>query len=135
MKCWDAKAENRPTAKELYQKLKGWDNECGNGDYDKCDPNSEIYLQIKECDKIRESKFNNESNENKSTQRHPQAIYSSRLLNFKNLPEPVNLVNSVNSVISVISVNSVNSLDSLNSVNSLDSLIIQVIFNTYHCFI
>ncbi|POG80177.1 kinase-like domain-containing protein [Rhizophagus irregularis DAOM 181602=DAOM 197198] len=27
MKCWDAKTENRPSAKELYQILKKWDKE------------------------------------------------------------------------------------------------------------
>ncbi|CAB5365844.1 unnamed protein product [Rhizophagus irregularis] len=27
MKCWDAKAENRPSAKELYQILNKWDEE------------------------------------------------------------------------------------------------------------
>ena len=85
MKCWDAKAENRPSAKELYQILNKWDNE-------KRDKNSEIYSQIKECDKISESKFENRSSEyrSKNLQTHPQAIYTSRLLNFKNLPEPVN---------------------------------------------
>src|SRR6201999_2279907 len=54
--------------------------------------NSEIYFQIKECDKIREEKFKNRSNKDKSKsfQTHPQAFYTSRLLNFKNLPKPVN---------------------------------------------
>ncbi|PKC05819.1 hypothetical protein RhiirA5_378308 [Rhizophagus irregularis] len=43
-------------------------------------------------EKIREKKLKNRSNENKSKsiKTHPQAIYTSRLLNFKNLPEPVN---------------------------------------------
>ena len=88
-KCWDAKAENRPTSKELYQILKKWNDEIeGNKD-------SEIYFQIKECDEISRSKFKNRSNEDKSKslQTHPQAIYTSRLLNFKNLPEPVNSSN------------------------------------------
>ncbi|RGB41146.1 kinase-like domain-containing protein, partial [Rhizophagus diaphanus] len=39
MKCWDAKAENRPTAKELYQIIKKWDEE-------EVDSNSEIYSQM-----------------------------------------------------------------------------------------
>ncbi|RGB27290.1 kinase-like domain-containing protein [Rhizophagus diaphanus] len=33
-KCWDAKAENRPTAKELYQELKKLDNEIYDDDID-----------------------------------------------------------------------------------------------------
>ncbi|PKC64792.1 hypothetical protein RhiirA1_536795 [Rhizophagus irregularis] len=54
--------------------------------------NSEIYFQLKECDKIRKEKIKNRSNEDKSKsfQTHPQAIYTSRLLNFKNLLKPVN---------------------------------------------
>ncbi|UZO03231.1 uncharacterized protein OCT59_023639 [Rhizophagus irregularis] len=54
--------------------------------------NSEIYFQLKECDRIKKEKFKNKSNEDKSKsfKTHPQAIYTSRLLNFKNLPKPVN---------------------------------------------
>ncbi|CAB4413960.1 unnamed protein product [Rhizophagus irregularis] len=60
MKCWDAKAENRPITKELYQTLKKWEEIEANG------------------------------NNSESIKTHPQAIYTSRLLSFKNLPEPVN---------------------------------------------
>ncbi|EXX63848.1 hypothetical protein RirG_148520 [Rhizophagus irregularis DAOM 197198w] len=85
IKCWDAKAENRPTAKELRQIIFKYDKE-------KEDENSEISYQIKECEKIKKNKLKNRTNENKSKnpQTHPQAIYTSRLLNFENLPEPVN---------------------------------------------
>src|SRR5437764_4772516 len=75
MKCWDAKAENRPTAKELYQILDKWY-------YDEIIyKNGEIYSQIMECEKIRENKLKNSSSENKpkNIQTHPQAIYTSRL--------------------------------------------------------
>ncbi|UZO03481.1 uncharacterized protein OCT59_023888 [Rhizophagus irregularis] len=43
-------------------------------------------------EKITEKTLKNRSNENKSEsiKTHPQAIYTSRLLNFINLPEPVN---------------------------------------------
>jgi serine/threonine protein kinase len=82
IKCWDAEIENRLTAKELYQILNKWYN----------GEDSELNSQIKECDEIRGKKFYNKSNEDKSKniQTHPQAIYTSRLLNFKNLPKPVN---------------------------------------------
>ena len=96
-RCWDAKPENRPTAKDLAQILGRWNKEKRNEGYN-------IYSQIRECEKIRENKLKNKSNEDKSKdfQTHPQAIYSSRLLNFKNLPEPVNsselLVNSLDSL-------------------------------------
>ncbi|POG82744.1 kinase-like domain-containing protein [Rhizophagus irregularis DAOM 181602=DAOM 197198] len=85
VKCWDAEIKNRPTTKELYQTLNGWYNGAKG-------QNGEIYFQIKECDKIRKEKFKNRSNEDKSKsfKTHPQAVYTSRLLNFKNLPKPVN---------------------------------------------
>ncbi|EXX56704.1 Cdc15p [Rhizophagus irregularis DAOM 197198w] len=81
IKCWNAEIKNRPTIKELYQTLKGLYN------YNTC----ELYFQIKEYDKISKEKFENRSNEDKYKRfkTHPQAIYTSRLLNFKNLPKPV----------------------------------------------
>jgi hypothetical protein len=84
-KCWDAKAENRPTAGELFQILKKWYFEID-------EENSEIYSQAKEYDRIRKNKLRNTSSKSKpkNIQTHPQAIYTSRLFNFKNLPEPVN---------------------------------------------
>jgi hypothetical protein len=50
---------------------------------------------MKEYKRIRENRLKNRSNKNKSEniKTHPQAIYTSRLLNFKNLPEPVNSSN------------------------------------------
>ncbi|EXX54109.1 Skm1p [Rhizophagus irregularis DAOM 197198w] len=86
MKCWDFNAENRPSVKELYQILKLWNQEDEKSD-------SEIRAQMNEYyEKIREKKLKNRSNENESDsiKTHPQAIYTSRLLNFKDLPEPVN---------------------------------------------
>ncbi|RIA90839.1 hypothetical protein C1645_822841, partial [Glomus cerebriforme] len=45
-----------------------------------------------ECEKIKEDKLKDKSSEDKpkNIQTHPQAIYTSRLFNFKDLPEPVN---------------------------------------------
>src|SRR5271163_70422 len=63
MKCWDAKSDNRPTAKELYQTLKKWKDECWNTYWN--NDNSGIYLQIKECEKIRENKLKKSLSENK----------------------------------------------------------------------
>ncbi|CAB4483467.1 unnamed protein product [Rhizophagus irregularis] len=92
IKCWDAKAENRPTAKELCQTIVKYGTETD-------DENSEFSYQIKECEKIKENKLKNRTNENKSKdlQTHPQAIYTSRLLNFENLPEPVNSTETISS--------------------------------------
>ncbi|PKC04642.1 kinase-like protein [Rhizophagus irregularis] len=83
VKCWDAEIENRPTAKELYQTLKKYYIERDN-------ENSELYSQLKECNEIGKKKFESRSSKDKSKniQTHPQAIYTSRLLNFKNLPKP-----------------------------------------------
>src|ERR1041385_3011492 len=73
-KCWDAKAENRPTAKELHQIFTKWYRETRNRD-------SEICSQIEDCEKIRKNKLKNRSNGEKTLkniQTHPQAIYTSR---------------------------------------------------------
>ncbi|RGB21563.1 kinase-like domain-containing protein, partial [Rhizophagus diaphanus] len=114
IKCWDAKAENRPTAKELYQELKKLYYEVYYND--DSDTESQVYedsdteSQVNE-DSDTESQVNEDSNitsqevdeyddkiklnrtgekRSNNIQTHPQAIYTSRLLNFKNLPEPVN---------------------------------------------
>jgi len=86
VKCWDANPENRPSTKELAKILDKWLKK------DIYDKNSLLYSQVKECEKIKNNKLKTKSNEDKfkNTQTHPQAIYTSRLLNFKNLPEPVN---------------------------------------------
>ncbi|PKB95160.1 hypothetical protein RhiirA5_437263, partial [Rhizophagus irregularis] len=82
-KCWDAKAENRLTAKELFQELKKLVDETY-GDYD-----SDTESQVKEYDdKIKLNRTSEKRSNNIQT--HPQAIYTSRLINFKNLPEPIN---------------------------------------------
>ena len=82
-KCWDAEAENRPTALELFQVLRKWYHEM-NG------YSGVIYSQAEEYDRIRENKSRSNKNRPKNIQTHPQAFYTSRLLNFKNLPKPVN---------------------------------------------
>ncbi|RGB40633.1 kinase-like domain-containing protein [Rhizophagus diaphanus] len=103
IKCWDDKAENRPTAKELCQILYKYSDDIDN-------EGSEIYSQIKECKKIKENKSKNSTNENKSKniQTHPQAIYTSRLLKFKNLPEPFNSTDYLFSYQETISSSSAN---------------------------
>ncbi|RHZ86004.1 hypothetical protein Glove_57g124 [Diversispora epigaea] len=87
MRCWDARVTHRPTFKELYDELyKYWN------DYDNKD--SEIVIQIK---KAEEFSANQESTNITNTtttplnyQTHPQAIYTSRLLNYSKLPKPKN---------------------------------------------
>ncbi|RHZ85137.1 hypothetical protein Glove_71g107 [Diversispora epigaea] len=86
MRCWDARVTNRPTFTELYYELqKYW---IGNKD-------SEIVIQIK---KAEEFSANQESINTTTTttttplnyKTHPQAIYTSRLLNYPKLPKPKN---------------------------------------------
>ena len=53
--------------------------------------NSEIYRQINEVDKFNKTQASfTLSNTELKYVTHPQAIYTSRLLDFKNLPEPKN---------------------------------------------
>ncbi|CAB4492788.1 unnamed protein product [Rhizophagus irregularis] len=78
MKCWDAKAENRPTAKELYEILEKWKDEMK-------DENTELYSQIKECNEISKSKFKKKFNRNnddesenvQSAYNNPELTYNS----------------------------------------------------------
>ncbi|GES90901.1 kinase-like domain-containing protein [Rhizophagus clarus] len=79
--CWDADPENRPTAKEVHHLLKKMNRA-------KFKEKSEIYKQIKECEEVRKKKLSNEIP--KIVQSHPHAVYTSRYLNFKNLPKPIN---------------------------------------------
>ena len=54
-------------------------------------------LKQKNVEKIKEKNSKNRSSKNdvsKNIQTHPQAIYTSRFFNFKNLPEPVNSLDS-----------------------------------------
>ncbi|GBB84028.1 hypothetical protein RclHR1_10680002 [Rhizophagus clarus] len=77
----DAKAENRPTAKELFQLIKEWYKENKNN-------GSEIHSQMKVYEEIRRNKLKNVSKENESekTRIHSQAIYTSRFLSFNDFP-------------------------------------------------
>ncbi|RHZ85403.1 hypothetical protein Glove_66g113 [Diversispora epigaea] len=95
MRCWDARVTNKPTFKELYIELlkyywdyDGYLREGKNKD-------SEIGIQIK---KAEEFSANQELTNTTTTtiktplnyQTHPQAIYTSRLLNYSKLPKPKN---------------------------------------------
>src|SRR5436190_763471 len=89
--CLDADPLKRPTADELYNIIKNWYNEVDNNK-NKDDEDiefSEFYKQYKEAEEFNES-MTSSSNVVSPTSytTHPQAIYTSRLLDYKELPEP-----------------------------------------------
>ncbi|RHZ86174.1 hypothetical protein Glove_54g20 [Diversispora epigaea] len=94
MRCWDARVTHRPTSRELYDELGKYYDDYN--DYlEGKNKDSEIVIQIK---KAEEFSANQESTNTTTTttptplnyQTHPQAIYTSRLLNFSKLPKPKN---------------------------------------------
>ena len=99
MKCLDADPLIRPTAKELKKIFNIWmrvdpdDGTYYNPEYyegeidDKM--NEEFYKQYEEYKKEL-NKISNDTTCKKAQKTHPQAKYTSRLLDFKNLPEPPN---------------------------------------------
>jgi serine/threonine protein kinase len=84
--CWDADSSKRPKAQELldsYFKLHSDTN------YE----NTVITKQIKEADEMNEKSSSSLLYTGTlSYATNPQAVYTSRLLDFKNLPEPKNAI-------------------------------------------
>ncbi|RHZ55103.1 hypothetical protein Glove_420g120 [Diversispora epigaea] len=78
MRCWDARITHRPTFEELEKELGKYYDDYRNN-------NNEITIQIKE-----EFSKNQTTTTPLNYKTHPQAIYTSRLLNFSNLPKPKN---------------------------------------------
>ncbi|RGB39593.1 kinase-like domain-containing protein [Rhizophagus diaphanus] len=91
--CWDADPLKRPNADELRESILKLSEDIRNN------VGSVIYGQVKEADEInRKASFSVplplSSTNTLSYITHPQAVYTSRLLNFKNLPEPKNADNN-----------------------------------------
>ncbi|RHZ85077.1 hypothetical protein Glove_71g115 [Diversispora epigaea] len=89
IRCWDARVTHRPTFKGLRDELDKYRNDYL---YEGKNKDSEIVIQIK---KAEEFSANQESTNTTTTtplnyQTHPQAIYTSRLLNYSKLPKPKN---------------------------------------------
>ncbi|RHZ43540.1 hypothetical protein Glove_1033g9 [Diversispora epigaea] len=86
MRCWDARFSHRPTFKELQEELWKYYN-----DY-RYNKDSEIVIQIKNSEKYsaNQESTNTTTPTSLNYQTHPQAIYTSRLLNFSKLPKPKN---------------------------------------------
>ncbi|CAB4404800.1 unnamed protein product [Rhizophagus irregularis] len=90
--CWDADPLKRPNADEINRLFLNLWSDIAN---DKVD--SIIYGQVKEADDINKKlSFSSPliSTGTISYTTHPQAVYTSKLLDFKNLPEPINADNN-----------------------------------------
>ena len=88
-RCLDANPLNRPTAEGLENILKSWNKILKGKDSD--EPG--LKEQIKEADEINNNLPNSKSLSTSlgtSYETRTEAIYTSRLLNFNNLPEPKN---------------------------------------------
>jgi serine/threonine protein kinase len=88
-KCWDADPSKRPKANALWKAIDGWIHENSKGDAE----NSRFYRQYKEIEKNykqHKQALSLAMDYSLFLKRYPKEIYTSRLLNFKNLPEPQN---------------------------------------------
>ena len=91
-RCLDANPLNRPTAEELRDILSSWHE-----DFIYQTELTEIIEQTKEAEEISNNLLINSTNSTTpstslalSYETHSEAIYTSRLLNFNDLPEPKN---------------------------------------------
>ncbi|POG59554.1 kinase-like domain-containing protein, partial [Rhizophagus irregularis DAOM 181602=DAOM 197198] len=95
-RCLDASPSNRPTINEIKITFEQWwfvEYNSYRKDPDNPNYETELIKQIKDAEKIN----NNLTTDNitstnlaLSYETHPEAIYTSRLLDFNNLPEPKN---------------------------------------------
>ncbi|RHZ88646.1 hypothetical protein Glove_21g69 [Diversispora epigaea] len=87
MRCWDARDTHRPTFEELNEELAKhirnyWENNYQNY--------NEITIQIDNAEMFSKYLTNTTTTNPYNYQTHPEAIYTSRLLNYSGLPNPKN---------------------------------------------
>ncbi|GES87712.1 kinase-like domain-containing protein [Rhizophagus clarus] len=80
-RCLDVYPLNRPTAEEIGNILHEW--------WYRFNRQIELQEQIKETERINDS-LSTTTSTSSSYERHSEAVYTSRLLGFNNLPEPKN---------------------------------------------
>ncbi|CAB5368450.1 unnamed protein product [Rhizophagus irregularis] len=88
--CWDADPLKRPKANELRDLLYKLESQSYSNE-------NEIKRQIEEAEKINEKLTSSSSlytGPTLSYTTNPQAVYTSRLLDFNNLPEPKNAIDN-----------------------------------------
>jgi len=88
-RCWNADRLQRPNADELFKILDDWNDETNQQAADLTENYTEFYYQYKKIKKIED--YNNKS-QNWTTaglihQNHSQALYTSRLINTKEISE------------------------------------------------
>ncbi|RHZ46758.1 hypothetical protein Glove_606g50 [Diversispora epigaea] len=87
MRCWDARVTHRPTFNSLY---KEFDEHLCNYKENYFKNNNEISIQIDNAVKFSKHLKNRTIINTYNYQMHPQAIYTSRFLNYANLPKSKN---------------------------------------------
>ncbi|PKY29626.1 hypothetical protein RhiirB3_446319 [Rhizophagus irregularis] len=75
-RCWDSNPNNRPSAIEIYELIELFRDSC----YYSMDKDKEIEKQFKEAEEYRKVNYSLIEN-SQLTNHHPQAYYTSRLLN------------------------------------------------------
>ncbi|RHZ45958.1 hypothetical protein Glove_641g8 [Diversispora epigaea] len=91
MRCWDARVTHRPTFKEFHDDLWKYNKEYEGYLDEGKNKDSEIVIQIKKAEEFSANQGSiNTTTTPLNYQTHPQAIYTSRLLDFSNLPKPKN---------------------------------------------
>ncbi|RHZ45925.1 hypothetical protein Glove_642g30 [Diversispora epigaea] len=111
MKCWDARVTQRLTFEELEKELK-------KHYYDYWENNFKITIQIDDTENFSKHLTNTTTVTPLNYQTHPEAIYTSRLLNYSSLPKPKNeenfekeleeLTKSTSAALSVVASGSIN---------------------------
>ena len=92
MRCWDARVTHRPTFKELEDELEKYSVDYEDYLRKGKSEGSEIVIQIKKAENFSKNQTTTETTTTTpmNYKTHPQAIYTSRLLNYSNLPKPKN---------------------------------------------